>query len=168
MKPYIANNDITAKTVRLVTESSSEVMAIKDALEYAYKNGLDLIQVNTTDVPVVKMVDLNKYLYEQKQSEKEALRKQRQNVIQVKEVKFTFGTQENDLNVKAKSAIKFLSESKHVRITMKVVGRISSGSDMYKQNIEAMKSFVQRLGDIDFVQNVELQGKYVSCTVKSK
>lgn len=167
MKSTIANDKITAKSVRLVVDGASTVMAIDKALSEAYKVGLDLVQVTETEVPVVKIVDLNKFLYEQKQADKAAQKKQRQNVVQTKEVQFTFGTQENDLSVKAKNASKFIQEGKQVRIVMKQVGR-GNNPELHKQNIAAMQSFVQRLGDVEFVQKVEVQGKNVTCTVKSK
>lgn len=168
MKSIIANNEITAKSVRLVTEGSSDVVAISIARQKANEAGLDLVQVNTDSVPVVKIVDLNKYKYDLKQSEKAAQKKQRQNVITVKEIQFTFGTQENDLSVKAKNAAKFLEEGKHVRIVMKAVGRGNTNPDLVQKNIAAMNNFVARLGDVDFVQKVENQGRNVTCTVKVK
>lgn len=167
MKSVIANENITAKSVRVVEEGSSNVMAIADALRLAYSKDLDLIQVSEQEVPVVKMANLNKYLYDQKQSEKEAKKKQRQSTTQVKEVQFTFGTQEHDLNTKAKSALKFISEGKQVRIVMKIDGRISN-QGVLQQNTDAMSNFVKRLGEIDLVQTIAIQGKFITCTVKAK
>lgn len=168
MKSIIANQNITSKTVRLVSDEGSQVMAIDKALSIASNSGLDLVQVTEHDVPVVKIVDLNKFLFEQKQADKAAQKKQRQNVIQTKEIQFSFGTQENDLSVKAKNACKFLNESKQVRVVMKQVGRGNSNPDLLKQNISVMESFVKRLGDVEFVQKIEVQGKNVTCTVKNK
>ncbi|EBS4516414.1 translation initiation factor IF-3 [Salmonella enterica subsp. enterica serovar Braenderup] len=168
MKSVIANEKITAKNVRLVDESSSKVMAIAAALNIAYSKDMDLVQVSDQDIPVVKIMDLSKYLYEQKQAEKAAKKKQRENATQQKEVQFSFGTQENDLNTKAKSALKFISEGKQVRIEMKIQGRINSNPTILKQNTDCMHNFVSRLGDVDFVQNIEIQGNKVTCTVKAK
>lgn len=168
MKSVIANEKITAKNVRLVDESSSKVMAIAAALNIAYSKDMDLVQVSDQDIPVVKIMDLSKYLYEQKQAEKAAKKKQRENATQQKEVQFSFGTQENDLNTKAKSALKFISEGKQVRIEMKIQGRINSNPTILKQNTDCMSNFVSRLGEVDFVQNIEIQGNKVTCTVKAK
>ncbi|SOK58591.1 Translation initiation factor 3 [Yersinia phage fHe-Yen9-04] len=168
MKSVIANDQITAKSVRLVDESSSTVMAINAALDLAYSKEMDLIQVSDQDVPVVKIANLNKYLYDQKQAEKESKKKQRQNSTQVKEVQFSFGTQEHDLNTKAKSAQKFISEGKQVRVVMKIQGRTNSNPNILKQNTDCMGDFVTRLGDVDFVQNIAVQGNNVTCTIKAK
>jgi translation initiation factor IF-3 len=168
MKSVIANEKITAKNVRLVEEGSSKVMAIAAALNIAYSKDMDLVQVSDQDIPVVKIMNLSKYLYDQKQAEKAAKKKQRETATQLKEVQFSFGTQENDLNTKAKSALKFISEGKHVRIEMKIQGRINSNTTILKQNTDCMHNFVARLGEVDFVQNVEIQGNKVTCTVKAK
>lgn len=168
MKSIIANNEITAKSVRLVHEGASVVMAIDKALSQARHAGLDLIQVTEGDVPVVKIVDLNKFKYEQKQADKAAQKKQRANVVQTKEIQFSFGTQENDLSVKAKNASKFVSEGKQVRIVMKAVGRPPFSAELIAKNKDAVQSFASRLGDVDFVQKVDVQGKNVTCIVKAK
>lgn len=169
MKAIIANKEITAKSVRLVHGESSVVMAIDKAREKASSLGLDLIQVTDHDVPVVKIVDLNKYKYDLKQSEKASQKKQRQNVIQTKEIQFSAGTQDNDLNVKARSASKFLSEGKQVRIVMRVIGRGGMNSEQFTKNQQIVNDFCARLGtEIEFVQKVEAQGKNVTCTIKSK
>lgn len=168
MKHVIANEEITAKKVRLVEEDSSTVMAIDDALELAYSKDMGLIQVSEQDVPVVKLVNLNKYLYDKKQAEKEANKKQRKNATHVKEVQFSFGTQEHDLNTKEKSARKFISDGKQVRLVMKIQGRTKSNPDILKQNTDCMSNFITRLGDVEFVQKIAVQGNNIICTVKAK
>ena len=168
MKSVIANEKITAKNVRVVEESSSKVMAIADARKLAYSKEMDLIQVSDQEVPVVKIMDLNKYLYEQKQADKNNKKKQRETAVQVKEVQFAFGTQENDLQTKLKAAQKFIKDGKHVRIVMKMTGRAKSNPEVVTRNVDQMTAFVQRLTESDFVQNIAVQGNNVTCTVKAK
>ncbi len=168
MKSVIANENITAKNVRLVQDNSSQVMAISAALNLAYSQELDLIQVSEQDIPVVKIMDLNKYVFDLKQTEKNSKKKQRETAIQVKEIQFAYSTQENDLSTKAKSAIKFLSEGKHVRIVMKMQGRISSNQALINQNIERMNAFCARFENADFVQAITVNGNNVTCTLKTK
>ncbi|AFC21763.1 translation initiation factor [Cronobacter phage vB_CsaM_GAP32] len=168
MKSVIANEKITAKNVRVVEEGSSQVMAIAAALNLAYSKEMDLIQVSDQDIPVVKIMDLNKYLYEQKQAEKSNKKKQRETAIQVKEVQIAYNTQDNDLGTKAKSAQKFISEGKHVRIVMKMQGRAHSNPSVIQTNIQKMNEFVARLNETDFVQNIAVQGNNITCTVKAK
>jgi translation initiation factor IF-3 len=168
MKSVIANEKITAKNVRVVEEGSSKVMAIGAALSLAYSKELDLIQVSEQDIPVVKIADLNKYLYEQKQTEKSNKKKQRETAVQVKEVQFAYSTHEHDLSTKLKSAQKFISEGKHVRIVMKMTGRTKTNPDLVKANVEHLNEVVSRLTDSEFVQQIAVQGNNITCTVKAK
>lgn len=168
MKDIIANNEIKAKSVRLVTDAGSNVVAISEAQNRANAKGLDLVQINDGDVPVVKIMDLNKFKYANKQAEKEAQRKQRQNVVKVKEVQFSFKTQENDLSVKAKNATKFLAEGNQVRIVMSIEGRVVGNPELLAKNTACLQAFVSRFGEIDFVQKIEVQGKKATCTIKAK
>lgn len=168
MKSVIANDMITAKQVRLVDGENSTVIALSVALDKAAQKNLDLVQVNDADVPVVKIIDLNKFKFEQQQNEKAAKKKQRASATQVKEIQFTFETQEHDLTVKAKAAAKFLSEGKHVRIVVKVQGRLLGNAEMVERNKQCVQSFVDRLGEVDVLQNIALQGKFVTCNVKAK
>lgn len=164
MSSVQANEMIKATKVRLVTDTGSEVVSIQTARKEAEDKGLDLIQINEADVPVVKIVDMNKYLYEIRQAEKENKKKQRQSVVQVKELQFAMETQQNDLNVKAKNAKKFISEGKQVKFLLKMPRRRSvSVQDMC---IEKMKVFASTFTDISFVQDIQVQGNDVVCVIK--
>lgn len=168
MKSVIANDKITAKQVRLVDGETSAVVSLSVALDKAAQQSLDLVQVNEADVPVVKIMDLNKYKFEQQQNEKAAKKKQRAATTQVKEIQYTFETQENDLAVKAKQAAKFLSEGKHVRIVVKLPARLLSNAAMVERFNACIPSFLERLGEVDMIQPSQIQGKFVTCTVKAK
>jgi len=167
MKQIIANDNITASQVRLVHDGVNEVMDLEDALNIAYSHDLDLVQISETDVPVVKVLDLNKYAYELKQAQKANDKKQRTTATQVKEVQFSTDTHENDLNVKLKKAQEFISGGKQVRLVMKVIGRINSNKDVLQKSISKMNDFVERLNNVDFVQSTAVQGNNIICTVKA-
>jgi translation initiation factor IF-3 len=61
----LANQDINYGTIRLVTETSNDVMPTYKALEHAVRDGLDLVLVNEqSDPPICKIVELNKYQHD--------------------------------------------------------------------------------------------------------
>lgn len=168
MKSVIANDKITAKQVLLIDGELKSTLAVSVALDKAYSRGLDLVQVSEGDVPVVKITDLNKFEYEKKQAEKEAKKKQRANAVSSKEIQFTFGTQEHDLAVKAKSALKFLTDGKSVRVVMKIQGHVQSNPAILEKNKDNLSSFIERLGDVEVTQDIQVQGKFCTCVVKPK
>lgn len=167
MKSVIANENINAKQVLLIDADGKSTIEFSVALERAYAQDLDLVQVADGAIPVVKITDLNKFEYEKKQADKAAKKKQRLGANSIKEIQFTAGTQEHDLAVKLKSTMKFLGEGKTVRIVMRAAGRLSSHA-VIEHNVKTLSAFVSRLGDTDIVQAIQMQGKLCTCTVKPK
>ena len=66
------NEEIRVPNVRLVDENGGQVgiTPTKEALEFAYGKGLDLVEVAAgADPPVARVMDYSKYRYEQEQRE---------------------------------------------------------------------------------------------------
>lgn len=167
MKKNLINDEITAKNVRLIDEDKNEVMDTKKAIAYALAKGLDLIQMNEEEIPVVKILHAGDFFYKLKQEKKANDKKQRSNVIQVKEIQFSTDTQSADLNVKLKHAQRFINEQKHVRIVMKITGRLGgSNKELLKQAEEKLTHFVEALPEVEYVQSVAMQKNKMSCIVK--
>lgn len=165
MNSVIANEMIKSQKVRLVSENTSEVVSLNTALQKADEQNLDLVQINDAEIPVVKIVDLNKFLYEIKQAEKSNKKAQRQSVTQVKEIQLTSETQENDIKIKVKSVEKFISSGKQVRIVMKMPNRRSNS--VTQASIDKLKKICKDI-DAELVQDVSIQGNQVICLLKSK
>ena len=71
--------------------------------------GLDLVEISPKAVPpVCKIIDYQKFLYEQKKRDK-AMKSKATKVI-VKEIRFGPQTDEHDYEFKKKHAIKFLQD----------------------------------------------------------
>lgn len=162
----IANESITAIEVRVVgLDEGSVVMKTTDAMRLADEQGMDLVVVSNGETPVVKMVDLNKFLYEQKQQEKKRSKAQRASAVKVKEIQMTDGIQENDLAVKANNASRMLSGGNHVRITLKVTSRRNPSA--IERAKDVMDNFVKRLDSVEFAEKIAVSGYVVTATVKS-
>ncbi len=83
---------------------------------------LDLVEISpTANPPVCKIIDYQKFLYEQKKKQKEMKAK---NVkIVVKEIRLGPQTDEHDFNFKLKHAIRFLQEGNKVKVEVFFRGR---------------------------------------------
>ena len=89
-------------------------MNLSDALKLADEMELDLVEISpNADPPVCKIVDYQKFLYQQKKKQKEI--KANAAKIVVKEIRFGPNTDEHDYNFKLKHAINFLEEGAKVR-----------------------------------------------------
>ncbi len=111
------------------------------ALNMAQDMGLDLVEIsNTSNPPVCKIVDYQKFLYERKKKDKEQKAKTAKSVV--KEIRFGPNTDEHDFNFKLKHAIKFLEEGAKVKAYVHFKGR----SIAYKEKGEIiLLKFAQEL-----------------------
>jgi len=109
--------------VRVVGEEiETEVMSIQDALKLADTLELDLVEISpNADPPVCKIVDYQKFLYQQKKKQKEI--KAKTSKVVVKEIRFGPNTDDHDYNFKLKHAMRFLEEGAKVRAYVFFKGR---------------------------------------------
>ena len=99
------NEEITAPQVRLVGENIPEqgVFSLRDALRMADEQDLDLVEISAkADPPVCKIIDYQKFLYQQKKKAKEM--KANAAKIVIKEIRFGPNTDEHDFQFKLKHA----------------------------------------------------------------
>jgi translation initiation factor IF-3 len=123
--PFI-NEKITASQVQLITHEGENlgVVSRQEALRRATEAELDLVIIaerGGEGVPVVKIMDFGKALYERKKKQAEA--KKHQKVIQVKEIKMRPKIGEHDFQTKMKQAAQFLKDGKRVKLTLWFRGR---------------------------------------------
>ncbi|MGE5348501.1 MAG: translation initiation factor IF-3 [Actinomycetota bacterium] len=151
------NNRITARTVRVVGENiEAKVMSLGDALRLADEMELDLVEISpNADPPVCKIIDYQKFLYQQKKKQKEI--KANAAKIVVKEIRFGPNTDDHDYNFKLKHAINFLEEGAKVRAYVFFKGR----SILFKEQGEKLLArFVNDLDEYGKVdQTPRLEGK---------
>lgn len=96
----------------------------------------DILVVNarpSENLEIVKLVDMQKFLYEQKKAKKEQEKKQKAAIQKVKEIKFHMNIAENDLNVKVDHVKRFLDENCKVKIILELRGREVGMKDYAKE-----------------------------------
>lgn len=136
------NERITAPAVRVVCEGlETTIMDNRAALQLAYNRGLDLVEISpNSDPPVCKVVDYQKFLYEQKKKQKENKANTQKTVI--KEIKISPQIDEHDFDFKLKHAIEFLKDGDKVKVSLFFAGR----QIVYKDQGEAtMLRFAEAL-----------------------
>jgi translation initiation factor IF-3 len=118
------NNQIRASELRVLDDKNQNigVLSIKDALEMAQSKGLDLIEINPNGVPpVAKLMDFGKYQYEASKKLKKA--KAGAKPTETKSIQVKIGTGDHDLEMKAKTASKWLKEGHRIKIELFLSGR---------------------------------------------
>lgn len=109
------------------------VFTLQQALKLAEQLEVDLVEIAPdADPPVCKLVDYNKFLYDQKKKQKEI--KAKATKVVVKEIRFGPQTDDHDFNFKLNHARKFLQEGSKVKSYVFFKGR----SIMFKDQGEVM------------------------------
>lgn len=119
-------------------------MSKRDALALAEQRGLDLVLMSpNAHPPVAKILDYGKYRYELQKRAKEAKKKQR--TIQIKEIRLSTFIEEHDVDVKAKTACKFLKNGDKVKVSLRFRGRerdyVNKGRDVMKAFADACSEY---------------------------
>lgn len=144
------NEEIRDREVRLIDENGEQlgVMPTQKALELAEERGLDLAKIQpTAKPPVCKLMDYDKYRYEQSKRERENRKNQR--VVAIKEVQLSATIEENDVLTKAKMAQKFLQGGDKVKVSIRFRGRQITHSEI---GMKVMQDFAERCAEVSTVE----------------
>ena len=124
------------------------IVPVRQALALADEAELDLVEIAPmAQPPVCKIMDFGKFKYHESKRAHEAKLKQKQ--VQVKEVKFRPGTDDNDYQIKLRNLIKFLQEGDKAKITLRFRGREMAHQEFGMRMLERIK------GDLTEVAQVE-------------
>jgi translation initiation factor IF-3 len=138
--------------------SQAGVMTRGDALAMAAEQALDLVEVSPmAEPPVVRIMDFGKFLFEQNKKAHAAKRKTKQ--IQIKEVKFRPGTDENDYLVKLRNLIRFLEEGDKAKITLRFRGREMAHQEVGRRLLDRLVKDLAEVGSVE--QNPMMEGRQV-------
>jgi translation initiation factor IF-3 len=152
--------------VRVVGENIEPgIYNIKEALDLADQQGLDLVEISPkASPPVCKIVDYKKFLYERKKKQKEIKAKTAK--VVVKEIRLGPNIDEHDFNFKLKHAIKFLQDGAKVKVDVFFKGRMI----IYKEKGElVLLRFAQELEEYGKVERMpKLEGKRMIMIIAPK
>ena len=147
------NNQIRAREVRLVGDNVEQgVYSLQEALRMADELELDLIEISpNAEPPVCKILDYQKYLYQQKKRQKE--QKAKAAKVVVKEIRFGPQTDDHDYNFKLKHAENFIKEGAKVKAYVFFRGR----SIVFKEQGEIL--LLRFANDLEEIARVEMMPK---------
>jgi translation initiation factor IF-3 len=147
------NNRIFAKSVQVISATGQNlgVMPTSQALQIASDDGLDLVEINSTNTPpIVKIMDYGKFKYEQKKRANEARKNQK--TIEMKEVWVKPFIEENDLNIKLKKVFEFLESGNKVKIAVMTRGNkkgLARGKDAVPELFARIMEIIGNRGTLE-------------------
>jgi len=159
-----ANEQITAKTVRLISADKKQIgiIPIAEALDAARAQNLDLVEVAPdADPPVCRIMDYGKLRYEAAKKQKSKSKSQHLKVVKLRPL-----TAEHDVGVKVKNIRKFLGNGDKVRVSMIFRGRERSHTDI---GLQLLQEVIKRIEDIGVVETApKLEGRDMSMLIVPK
>lgn len=152
------NNEIKAPQVRLVGDNIENpgIYPIAQARRMAEELELDLVEISAkADPPVCKILDYQKYLYQQKKKAKEI--KANATKVVIKEIRFGPNTDEHDFQFKLKHAQEFLEEGSKVKASVFFRGRSIQFADQGEKLLLRFAVELEQYGRAEHMP--ELEGK---------
>lgn len=156
-----ANEQIRAPQVRLIGADGQQVgvVAVKDALQMAMDQELDLVEVAPqAKPPVCRIIDLGKYMYNLTKKEKESRKKQKQ--AQLKEIKMTPKIEEHDYQTKLRNGRTFLERGDKLKLSMMFRGREITHMDLGRKILERFKIELLDIAEVE--KDGQLEGNLIT------
>ncbi len=150
------NEQIRVREVRLIAPDGMQlgIHPTYEALNIARERGLDLVEVAPqAKPPVCKIMDYNKWKYEQSKRLKEARKKQK--VQDVKEVKMRPAIDDHDFNVKARACKRFLENGDKVKATIMFRGRELAHVGLGQKVLERLLDTVKDMCHVERAPRME-------------
>lgn len=138
------NKQIHAPELRVVDEEGENkgVMSLTEALALAESLGVDLIETGpNARPPIAKLMEFGKYQYEQKKK----LQKARTGAkpTETKSIQIKIGTGDHDLELKAKTASKWLKEGHRIKVELFLRGRSKGMEEPFlKERLDRVLHFI--------------------------
>ena len=154
------NERIRSLEVQVINSEGKNLgtLAIKNAIEIAKQEGLDLIEISPkANPPVCKIIDVGKYKYDLQKKANKAKKKQK--IISLKEIKLRPVTEIHDYNFKIKNAKKFLEKGDKVKFTVRFRGREMQHTHLGKELMNRIINDTVTLGKVEV--NPKFEGRQI-------
>lgn len=130
------------------------VLPIAEAIESAYSEGLDLVEVApNADPPVCRIMDYGRFVFEQNKKLHASRRKQKQ--MQVKEIKFRPGTDDADYRIKLKKLTEFLEEGDKAKVSLRFRGREMLHQELGQQLLARIREDLADAASVEQMPKLE-------------
>jgi len=151
-----ANEKIRSPQVQVISSNGKNlgILNIKEAINAARQEGLDLIEISpNANPPVCKIIDIGKYKYDLQKKANKAKKKQK--IINLKEIKLRPVTEIHDYNFKIKNAQKFLEKGDKVKFTVKFRGREMQHTHLGNKLMDRIINDTAKLGKVEIMPKLE-------------
>ena len=154
----------------LVIGPNGEQLGLKskqDALTLASYAGFDLVLMSeNSNPPVCKIMDYNKFKYEKKKKAKDALKKQRETVVDTKEFILSVTIDIHDFDTRVKNARKNLEKGSKIKASIRFKGRQIAHPEIAKDVLYKFRDELSDIADVEIEPKLEGRSMFMQLTPK--
>lgn len=168
-KDLFINEQIRAKEVMVIGPNGEQlgIKSIKDAITLSTYAGFDLVMINPNgNPPVCKVMDYNKFKYQNKKKQKENIKKQRGANLEMKEYRLSVSIDIHDFNTRVNNSSKYLKKGHRVKASIRFRGREMAHTELGK---DVLLRFAEALNNVaDIEQKPVLDGRNMTMILMPK
>ena len=154
----------------MVIGPNGEQLGVKtkeDALTLARYAGFDLVLMSESATPpVCKIMDYNRFKYEKKKKAKEAMKKQREAIVDVKEFRLSPNIDIHDFNTRVRNALKNLEKGAKIKASIRFKGRQMSHPEIAKEVLIRFSEELKEVAEIEQMPKMEGRTMFMQLTPK--
>lgn len=165
-KKTLINQEIKSDKVNLIDNNGvkTDGIQLEEALEQAFSMGLDLVQVAIQDdIPVCKIMDFGKHLYEAKKKKGNS-----SSVKAVKEIYFRPSIDIGDKTKKTNDILRFLEKGHEVKAGIKFKGRELAHKEFGYNILNELKEQILNSNLFKIKSDISSQGRTLSISFSPK
>ena len=165
----LINEQIKVREVLVIGPNGEQVgvKSIQDALTLASYAALDLVLISpNANPPVCKVMAYNKFRYEKQKKAKEALKKQKASMSELKEYRLSPVIDVGDFETKLRNATKYLEKGDRIKLTVRFKGRQMAHIELGKEVLDRFADKVKDYADIE--QSPKLEGRTMTMLLAPK
>lgn len=168
-KDLFINEQIRAKEVMVIGPNGEQlgVKSINDAITLSTYAGFDLVMINPNgNPPVCKVMDYNKFKYQNKKKQKDNIKKQRELNLEMKEYRLSVTIDVHDFDTRVRNSKKYLEKGHKIKATIRFKGREMAHTELGK---DVLLRFADALNDCaEIEQKPYLEGRSMAMILMPK
>ena len=168
-KDNLINEQIKLKEMMVIGPNGEQlgIKSRKDALILASYAGFDLVLMSENANPAVcKIMDYNKFKYEKKKKTKEAQKKQREAIVDIKEFRLSVTIDKHDFDTRVNNAKKALLKGDKVKATIRFKGRQIAHPELAYDVLNRFAMSLEEVAEVEIQPKMEGRGIFMQLTPK--
>lgn len=165
----LINEQIRCKEMMVIGPNGEQLglKSKKDALTLANYAGFDLVLMNeNSNPPVCKIMDYNRFKYEKKKKAKEAQKKQREAIVDIKEFRLSVTIDKHDFDTRVNNAKKALLRGDKVKATIRFKGRQIAHPELAKDVLIKFEEALSDIAETEIKPKLEGRSMFMQLTPK--